>query len=466
MAEGQPNNPPAVEPELATDRTRQRFVAPTPGKLFKSLTNVVDLGLQGNIDKEPVEYPHRWFISNPGRKPYFMYTKSTTPDREIAGAVFRSLQTQAPDIGLAIDFLVRVLPKYEGKVNEEWTSYGRKLSGEGHKVNPMSLIEAVATGDPVDRGTVGPADYPEINVIYLLTCIYRLSLLRAKGTEDMYYNKVRDRCKVLGNGICTTDELRILESVPEGCSSWGSNPAYRKLMAAIDMFLTKVNHEVLSPVKIGTVVSRGRDCGVWGDIIRLQELIGQNTHGALKWLLAPSVMEELEAISSPAEQSWDYYGYFYYMSDLGLTKKSPYASGANPRLHFLCNATALFLDGKAAPTTQWIEAANLNSLLCAAIHAAYALRAPEHLRPIFGATVDEQTMIIDILTEQQQATVSADGQAEPPRSEWAAWMVYYQGKDWQLTDNMKEWAKRFVSTITAPRDNSIGKKVKDMVASL
>ncbi|QDW81034.1 nucleoprotein [Blanchseco virus] len=457
-----------VAPKAVPAPSIRASTKPTKGTLHKSSREKVPLPLQGCPDKEPVEFPHKWFEENAGKKPFFTYVPLTLADKELAGAVKAGLDSGDAPLDLVICFLVKALQNFKVTLSEDWSSYGIIIGKKGEDISPMDIITATPEGTPITLGRVGE-EFPDLNAIYLITCLYRISLLKHRGAMDSYISEVKTRLKTLGATLMTAGMMSCFDTTPSGIEAWCVNPPLRKIMAAIDMFLTRANVGPLSPVKVGTIVSRGRDCGAWSDLLRLQETLGMETQGALAWILSPTVIKEIEQMANQKEEMWDFYGYFYYLSDMGLSKKSPYSSGANPGMHFLCNTIAFFLGAKAAPNTLWIEAPKLATLLNSALLTAYALRAPEELRPIYSENAEQEALITKIAEKQEGAsgeTESEDIDKEPVRAKWADWMQYYMALDWVAPRKAVEWAQRVAGGHVAPREHTLAHKLVELVKTL
>nr|WAK77057.1 MAG: nucleocapsid [Rhabdoviridae sp.] len=414
--------------------------------------------------EEAVEYPSLWFIKNPGKRPKVVYKKWQISGPELKKTVIQGFFQDNLDLSVVAQYLVYILPKYKFKLEENWISYGVEIGHAGQEITPLSLLEIAEEVQPGTTGSIAPQDFSDIAVILLITTQYRLSVMHNRGARPEYINQVTERFKTLAPELGLT-EAGLLGKELKDVKIWALEPNIRKLMAAINMFIEKTWHDELSVARIGTLVSKGRDSAVIGDLLRLQKILGLNTEGTIKWLFSPLLEVEIDAMTVTTEEYWDEQGYFFYMADMGLSKKSPYSGSANPRMHFILNAIAFFLDGQAAPTTRWIECPKVHTLLRAAILAGFALKSPGGIAPVASETPDEGQMVTLILRRMEQDDgVALDG--APRTNDWANWVMYYEQTEWEVTTQMKEWALRFRRPVGAARPGSLAEKMNSLLETL
>lgn len=414
--------------------------------------------------EEAVEYPSLWFITHPDAKPKVLYKKWDIADSMLRRTVINGFLHSSLELSIVIQYLVYILPRYTHVLEKNWISYGREIGLARTEVNPLSCLEIQAERQEGAAGALSEVDYPDLAVILLITAQYRVSVMMNRAAQPGYITQVRERIRSLAPQVGVT-QVEIFDKTLADVKVWAQDPNLRKLMAAINMFIEKTWHDELSVVRIGTLVSKGRDCAVIGDLLRLQRLLGLCTEETLKWCFSPLLEVEVEAMTDPDEEYWDEQGYFFYMADMGLSKKSPYSGSVNPRMHFILNAIAYFLDGMAAPTTRWIECSKVQTLLNAAILAGYALKTPGGVAPFVSETPEEKEMVELILQRTENDAGLAD-EGAPRVSDWATWVMYFEQIEWKLTPQIREWALRFRRPAGQVRPGSLAEKMNFLLETL
>lgn len=455
-----------MEDEIDNE-TYARIVAADPRKreasfrIHDTAETFTEVRFDLPIQKEAVEYPSLWFENHPKGKPEVFYKPTEIEAAELGRAVMKSIKDQTFDQDLAIHFIITALEKYTFKLDQHWISYGTVIGVKDALVTPLSLLKLTASPDKSNAGTRDTTPIKDEAVLLILACWYRQSVLAARSAMPDYISAVMGRCKTLVQSMGVR-EVDFMDTPPEVTKTWHQDANVRKLMAAIDMFICRTWHPDLNPVRMGTLVCKGRDCAVVGDMLRLQEKLGLSTKNTVKWLLTPAVVPEIKSLTKDSEEFWDPYSYFYYMSDMGLTKKSPYSGSACPKLHFLLNAIAYLLDDSAAAGTKWIECGDAQTLLTAAIFAAFALKRPGGLGPIASTTEQESKAVVKILKNKlPQASSNI-----PTTSDWASWMTYYEQEGWQMTIQIKEWACRVGKSVPGARPGTLAMKVPSLVSGI
>nr|WAK76854.1 MAG: nucleocapsid [Bole Tick Virus 2] len=460
---------------LASDpRPRPRNV-----RIHRGFEDFQDVQLSAHTDKDEVEYPSRYFRAHPG-KPIFKYAPTGMTYEHLKGAAYKCLFGSAYNQAVVVEFLIKTYQDIKYVLPDIWISYSVVIGEKGQEITPLSIVH-LQEAPTMTTGTQATTDIEPLNLVYLMASLYRLSIMKARQATPEYMRDVRTRLKTLATGRLTADQLRALDEHSTCIDGWHQDASIRTLMAILDMFIRKSKLDTLTPIRIGTLVCRGRDCAVLGDLTRLQEITGFSTEQVVSWLFASCLLKEIEGLTHPGEEYWDPDGYFYYFSDLGLSKKSPFSGSANPMMHFILNTIAFFLGGTAAPNTRFIDCAKVPTLFHAGLLAAFALRRPDEIRPIATTSEAEAIIAQNILqnhlpvlhgvTEAAAEAVDTDDLPEPhvdpPKGQdWSQWVTYYEVHEWAILPPIRDWAQKFATPSTAFRQGSIGQKIRELISTL
>ncbi|CAN7995453.1 unnamed protein product, partial [Ixodes hexagonus] len=115
----------------------------------------------------------------------------------------------------------------------------------------------------------------------------------------------------------------------------GSSSTYIKLVAAPDMFFNRFLDHELAPLRVRTITSRYKNCAIIGDLSHTRLLTKLTMAGVMVWMFITQLQDEMEVAAKPEQEIGQNcpYSYAPYLSDLGLSKRSPYSAYASPGIH-------------------------------------------------------------------------------------------------------------------------------------
>lgn len=107
---------------------------------------------------------------------------------------------------------------------------------------------------------------------------------------------------------------------------------FRKIIASYDMFFNKFPNHDKSRMRIGTSLSRWRDCTAFKVIFETQRILGiAHLVDFVPWIWEGAIVEDLDRLfGRPFSNPGSSHGYFFYASDFGLVSKSAYSVTINP----------------------------------------------------------------------------------------------------------------------------------------
>lgn len=137
----------------------------------------------------------------------------------------------------------------------------------------------------------------------------------------------------------------VFDGNPSKYAAWPKDANFRKLCAAIDMFLFRFSLNPYAVIRWGTVVCRYKDCSALNSLHYFAGLIGKEVHTASLWFWNQSLFSEINNLMEEPTESQDPYSYFAYFMDLGLSNKSPYSAVYNPNVHMFFHVFGSILKG-------------------------------------------------------------------------------------------------------------------------
>lgn len=359
---------------------------------------------------------------------------------------------QTLDLGHVMYFLYTIINQDENEITVSWTSYGTTICPEGGKAKLEMIFYKI--NDIETRGHMGTPitddKYDHWMIIYLC-CAYRLAGIYNQNQRKNTAQRFNDYLK----GFACPQNVH-LDGVNNLYQCWTQNENMRKLIAAIDMYLTKFHHSKYSFAKIGTMVAHHRGIGAFDDVRIILKCTGFTTIQLLNWMFDSRLKEDFERILYGNEEYQQMHNdsYFHWMMDLGMSKKSPYSPNINPAFHFWVHvfvATSSqghgYTDSK---NFKMVGQCNYQSVLENAILLAYSKLIYSNGRLFF--TVDG----IPFPENPKPRPLHDPKDTFPPNNhngqEWYAW---YMDKG-EVPYFIKKWAAGIWKRFTNVRPGSIG----------
>lgn len=248
-----------------------------------------------------------------------------------------------------------------GTLRFDWVSLGVAIGYSGDSITPSSLLTITRSNSAPQVG----AARSQPNAAELLD----LGMLIIGGfrvyhaSNQTYIDKLQDALKKQ----LTTPELREgLEVTINNLAAVYVETELIKLLCAIDLFIAMFPKHPLSKLRFGTLILSYKDCTGLSAIGHVCELMSHSTKLFARWLMIPTLRNDLNRMNIPGQEITIPYSYSAYMSGLGLVDKSPYSAALNCGIHMFVR-----LVGCAIPLARSVYAIYFQpSGLCAIIDNA------------------------------------------------------------------------------------------------
>ena len=133
-------------------------------------------------------------------------------------------------------------------------------------------------------------------------------------------------------GRATTEALELV-----------GDPTFRKLAAALDMFLCKFPFHEWGCLRIATLPSRYKDCSAFTVIGQFEESTKRDLGYLARFIWSEKVADDLDRIMKRGQEINQDDSYIKYMSDMELVRRSPYSYNVNINLHNWVHCFGTFL---------------------------------------------------------------------------------------------------------------------------
>ncbi|UYL95606.1 MAG: nucleocapsid [Yushu Rhabd tick virus 2] len=432
---------------------------------------------EGAVELKPArltpEFPSNYFTTA-GTKPKITVLKSA-PNTNLRDLVYGGLTHGQLEIDVAVEYLIATFAKMEFTLGPEgWTSYGQAIGAANAVITPLNLLEV----ETKDRTAPAPGDSvpyqgSDLALVTGLTCLYRMALLYGRNAHADYIQAIRSRMTALleSSEVGGRHGVGLLPAIIPRVKDWCSNRSFRACMAALDMFLHKDEKSPWQLARMGSLVSRGKDCAALGDLQRLARCLGTTPQRAVLWVFETSMIPEIQWISAPTEELGKADSYYHYSSDLGLTIRSPWSGTTCKQLHLWTNSICILLQSTEAMQTRHIECENIAGIVSNAVVVAYANRGASEARRIYYATRGEAAThaanlaeaqpigpnddpLADLEDDAEFDIAVPDGMMEPVGRKVEDWANFMFSCDWLVPNHMNEWARKKLVALKAPRAGS------------
>lgn len=408
------------------------------------------------------EYPSEWFEAHPGKKPIVRFKKYSESLDVLTQVVDHGLRTKELSVEYVVHFIYEMGLKISATLDEPWVSFGRSIGGEGECITPWSLLSV----EPEDGGGIEAPGAPELHrsqfgLLGIVVCIYRLVEARRRGTAS-YETTLQDKMTGVLRGDpfrCTDTEWAVGAS--QRFRQWCSNKAYLGLIAALDMFFQRFRNHELAVLQVGTCTSRLKDCAVLESIGRLRGSAGVTVKECFKWAFFAPLVDEARVIFKEGEELWVAHSYAPYLSDLGLSGRSPYSTTMNPRVHFWCHVTAALMGSSSSQNAVVTCDEFLVELTYSGVVFAYVKWIRMTFRQLVARGRKEaEELRRKLLEEEKKRQEYTDVTQEPLSANPEHWFKYLENKSFVISKEMTALAKMSAGGFPKPRRGSVGEYLK------
>lgn len=381
-------------------------------------------------DAQQSTYPKAWFDKpeNAAKKPPMRIPKAGADLPKLRNTVILGIKDANLSISVAKAYVWALMLKNKEELSEKWESFGRVIGNEKDKITIDNLCDMEESADPLvildgNNGTSADDGW-----IFVFIC----STYRLCKTDNPTY---------LRTLTANVNNILRKQNAPNGVTaaqiiahhkSWLSDRWYTALMAVVDMFLVKFPKNKYSEARVGTIISRFKDCAGLDDLIYLKEITGKTYLEIKSWIWTSSVADEFERILKDDEEIDEDHSYMPYFMELRLAKKSPYSSTSNPSLHHWVHVVGCCLSQARSRNARMVKDVYVGTITKVGALFGYAL--------------------INAVSEDEAAAQLNT----PKNSNGAEWFAWFAGKKKTLPDSVRAKLKKIWEKFGDSRPQSIG----------
>nr|UVT38877.1 nucleoprotein [Perhabdovirus perca] len=417
-----------------------------PGAIVVRSTQASFVPLQPQLEDE-INYPADFFVDQ--KIPTFVhYYKNAKPD-DLLGMIFGELSESRLPSELVTSYIYSVMSKWTETLDASWESFGIEFGDVNDILTPFSLLKCIASDQALaDYKTVAaPGDIDPIAMMIFLLAPYRIVGIQNEEYQARVIQTIQNQLDSLGAKRLNVRSLKNVTTLTR-------SPNYLKLVAAIDMFYFHFkNSQERAVVRVATLGSRHKDCAALSTLNHIVQFTGKPLIDVLDWVFTDQVAQEVSRMMRPGQEIDKADSYMPYLKDLGLCRKSPYSSSANPGVHCWAQMTCALLGSKRSQNAIASTEENLVNLTRNAEIMAYVLGT--------GAVLVKALEIGGVKgTDPDAIIVDVDGDGEPTTLDALDWLDFVQTNGCQLTPKMEAKIRVMSLRIQNARKDTIGAYLK------
>lgn len=414
-----------------------RRVSATPAK--RVIITHMEVGTE-----RPIVYPSAWFAGEGRNKPELMVIPTANVSRASLHATVRSgFANNNLDARVVVRFLFDEFRMKASNLNEDWTSFGRVIGARGGAVTVESLLSVSEdeTPPPLIQGAQLMEEAEVLKYVIMMCSIYRLGQISREDYRNKIAENVRSLLEPLGG-----DELDPLQCAIE-FKKWIAYQPYVKMMATIDMFLQEFPLHTFSQARVGTIITRFKDCSALISTQAITKCLGLDFVDFAPWIWTNRCAEQYVRVTQGGEEMDNPRSYAMYFMDLGLSSKSPYSASVNPDLHFFYHVIGTCSGIQRSRNARFVGQPEVNNILLNALVLHYVMGTFATINEQFSATGEP---IADV--EEQQAEAGL-----PQGKDAALWLGFMLQQNGRIPTHMRRRAAQEWLQHPDTREDTIGR---------
>ncbi|XP_055924069.1 uncharacterized protein LOC129954268 [Eupeodes corollae] len=340
-------------------------------KLAQLDTNKIEKDWEVAITKN-VSYPREWFDKHPGAKPPITIECPQNPNWKIvAKTVAFGIDAGSFPPEIAVLYLYHCFSEVKQKLGSEWISFDRKIGAAGAEITLSDLVTFEQKNNntlDLQAGELEETDEDRLANIVIICAAYRIS-----GVSRLKYRKsIVKTVKNLLKGI--TREERPIDLFLMSQLDWLNHRPFKQMMAVIDMYLKVFPYCKYAKARVGTIVSRFKDCSLLLALQSCVSSLGLSFSEFAPWVWTPKCADQLLQVIKEDQELDNPRSYAMYFMELGLSEISPYSTSMNPDLNFFIHAIGATCGNERSCNANMVGSPDITNILPNAMIIAYVFK--------------------------------------------------------------------------------------------
>lgn len=269
-----------------------------------------------NIGTErPTSYPSEWFGKAGNDKPIIIVMPDKdAPRAKIHSTIMQDFGTGRLDHRVVVKFLQMEFTRHPGSPNEDWTSFNREICKQGAMMTLSNLVtfNEIEEASPLKAaGDLMPMD-EIVKYVIALCSLYRLAQITRPDYRDQVTENVNKILATLGG-----NQLDIGNATLE-YQKWLAYTPYTRMMAVIDMFLNEFLTHRFAQARLGTIVTRFKDCSALLSSKLIMDTLGLGFDEFALWIWTKRCADQYERVLKGGEEMDNPRSYAMYFMEFAM----------------------------------------------------------------------------------------------------------------------------------------------------
>ncbi|UXX18985.1 nucleoprotein [Tahe rhabdovirus 1] len=436
--------------------------------VFNDAGGLYQLHGPAEVARVAPEFPATWFAAQRNKPRLNCPVFQGLSPEDLRKTVHGGLAGGNLPADYAVLFLKVAAVSIQTTLTADLTSFGQTVGAATDVINPLSLLDVHEEPFAGERPACPMKDNPPSDAAMVagIAVNYRLCVAKGRGGTETYLNAIKDRCVAL----LANPPFRMPEGYLDNwttCAPWTSHREIQVILAAYDMLLYLDGNHAYGAIRAGTLVCRGRDCAILGDLQRAGRALGTAPTGVFYWCFSESLAPELKLLTTRGQELGDDRSYYHYLAPMALSRRSPYSASICPGIHLMCNAVAALLGIEEAQNTRYVACSSPHAVLTNAAMVAYANREGTGFRQMVtkgtaAGRVARTEWLASLGRLAEEEVV--DGTQLPSTASPLMWCQFMRLRGWMLPEEIKDWASVRVQTFHSVRTGSVAEFVRNRFA--
>lgn len=385
--------------------------------------------------------------------------------------VYNTIVNKTVTVDEAVTYLWYVMGKITGTLDADWISFDVKIGDQGQEITAQSTLRhLVQDGGPHQVRTGGASHKDD----WELMTFYLLSPYRLTGALRQDYKSVLARRYInIANGGKSIDGQCSIIDFTSTRGSWDQDADYSKAVAGLDMFLSRFPNNKHAKLRIGSIISRLRDCMGLSNLGTLAGLIQTEIKLSLQWIWCPKVADDIDRLTKVGEEIDIHRSYMQYYAAMKLGNKSPYSATVNSALHIFTHTVGCIIGKDRSINAKMVSSDSLMDAVLNGFLVGYAVMTRRTTEAQFYEPGDAKfarrevqgaVLGSDDEDDGEAAAVEAAQKKEPYTKEPGDWYTYYGQFGCKMPPHVMIVVYNRLRNIPNPREGTVGAYLQKMGA--
>jgi hypothetical protein len=229
-------------------------------------------------------------------------------------------------------------------------------------------------------------------------------------------------------------------------------------MAALDMYFVKFPNNMYAEAKIGTLITRFKDCGALMETEFLRDITSWTLKCIAEWSWVKKLADDLDRTNMEHQEFDKIDSYSPYMMSFGLCEKSAVSATANKNLHYFTHVVGTSLGSERSKNAMMIGDCDTTNIRANAVVMLYAMRT----RSAFEMQYTADGRPLEYEKEEEDEFGEGDTDALPKDHNASSWFLWLADKNFKVPDFMYTKLINYWKSLRNTRPDTVGQHLHDI----